>query len=46
MEKKYDCNKRYLFYLPEYFDENLKHGIGSLIKSNRSLAENKIKCKI
>ena len=31
------------FHLSKYFDENLKHEIEFIIKSNESLAENKIK---
>ena len=34
------------FDLPKDIDENLKHEIGFIIKSNESLAENKIKNKI
>ena len=34
------------FDLPKDIDENLKHEIGFIIKSNDSLAENKIKNKI
>ena len=33
----------YNFDCPKYFDENLKHEIEFTIKSNESLAENKIK---
>ena len=34
------------FDLPKDIDENLKHEIGFIIKSNESLTENKIKNKI
>ena len=34
------------FEWPKYVDENLKHKIEFIIKSNRSLAENKIELKI
>ena len=34
------------FDWPKYVDENQKHEIESIIKSNESLAENKIKNKI
>ena len=34
------------FDWPKYVDENLKHGIEFIIKSNESLAENKIKNEI
>ena len=33
------------FDLPEHVDENLKHEIEFIIKSNESLAENKVKNK-
>ena len=50
-ERKYDCNKRSLFFF--FFshwlkdvDENLKNETEFIIKSNESLAENKIKNEI
>ena len=46
--KKYDCGYRtqkfyFYFYWPKNVDENLKNEIEFIIKSNESLAENKIK---
>ena len=36
----------FYFYWPKNADENLKHEIEFIIKSNESLAENKIKNKV
>ena len=46
--RKYDCNKRsqnvcFSFDWPKDVDKNLKHKIEFIIKSNKSLAENKTK---
>ena len=38
-------NSNFEFNWPKDVDENLKHGIEFIIKSNESLAENKIKNK-
>ena len=49
--RKYDYNKRsqnffFNFDLQEYVDEYLKHETEIIVKSNESLAENKIKNEI
>ena len=50
-ERKYDCDKSsqeffFNFDWPKYVSENLKHEIEFIIKTNESLAENKIKNEI
>ena len=45
IEENYDCDKRSCFNFdwPKHIDDNLKHEIEFIIKSNESLADNKIK---
>ena len=50
-ERKYDCDNSsqeffFNFDWPKYVSENLKHEIEFIIKTNESLAENKIKNEI
>ena len=49
--QKYDCDKRsqkfcFNFYQPKDVHDDLKHEIEFIIKSNESLAENKMKKEI